>query len=458
MSFPGAETLKEIDAQNTRREERVALRTGLGYGLGMVGERMFRDAPALLLLVFMTNYLAIPAVWAGVAIFVPKLFLVFVDPFVGFRSDTSTSKAGRRKPFLTLGAFLSAAAFVLMFNVPPIESTPLRTVYMTVLIGAAFAVYSIYSVPYLSFASDLASDPYQRTRLLAYRMAFLAVGLNLSASAGVLIEHFGGGVTGYARMSYLYGLLCFVTMLSPVVMLRDRPAVGQGRREFEYLAALRVVLADRAYRRLLLVNFVQKISEGVGYGSFAYFFLYWLAQPMSAIGACVLGSTAAQILSQPLWVAASRRFSRVGCCVVSLGGYLVSNALWLMVPPKLFWPVPVVGFFAGCFASGLMLMLLAMMSDVAVGQRITADTRFEGLISGIWLATEKIGFAAGGMLVGLTLGAFGFRESVRGAVAVQTQLARIGIAFSYVGLGTIFYLLTLALILCMSRSSWKTRR
>ncbi len=452
VALRGSEQL----AATPRGAERIALRTGLGYGIGMVGERMFRDAPALLLLVFMTNYLGIPAVWAGVAIFVPKLSLVFVDPFVGFQSDTSRSKAGRRKPFLAAGAFLSAAAFVLMFNVPSIVSTPLRTVYMTVLIGAAFAVYSIYSVPYLSFASDLSADPYQRTRLLAYRMAFLAVGLNLSASAGVLIEHFGGGVTGYERMSHLYGILCLVTMLSPVVMLRDRPAAGGTLREFRYLAALRVVLADRAYRRLLVVNFVQKISEGVGYGSFAYFFLYWLDQPMSAIGACVLASTAAQILSQPLWVAASRRFSRVWCCIVSLGGYLVSNALWLMVPPKVFWPVPVVGFFAGCFASGLMLMLLAMMSDVAVGQRITADTRFEGLISGIWLAIEKIGFAAGGMLVGLTLGAFGFSESVRGLAAVQTHAARIGIAFSYVGLGTIFYLLTLGLVIRMRRSAKKS--
>jgi GPH family glycoside/pentoside/hexuronide:cation symporter len=203
------------------------------------------------------------------------------------------------------------------------------------------------------------------------------------------------------------------------------------------------------------VNFVQKISEGVGYGSFAYFFLYWLEQPMSAIGACVLASTAAQILSQPVWVAASRRFSRAICCVISLGGYLVSNALWLTVPPKVFWPVPVVGFFAGCFASGLMLMLLAMMSDVAVAKRRSPDMHFEGLISGIWLATEKIGFAAGGLLVGLTLGAFGFVESTHGIATVQSHGARLGIAFSYVGLGTIFYLLTLGLVLLIRRPGCK---
>ncbi len=65
MTVPRVEAV-DIDAQAARREIGVSARTGLGYGLGMVGERMFRDAPALLLLVFMTNYLGIPAAWAGV--------------------------------------------------------------------------------------------------------------------------------------------------------------------------------------------------------------------------------------------------------------------------------------------------------------------------------------------------------------------------------------------------------
>ena len=56
---------------------RVTPAIGIGYGIGMIGERLFRDAPALLLLIFMTNYLAIPAAAAGAAVFVPKLLLLF---------------------------------------------------------------------------------------------------------------------------------------------------------------------------------------------------------------------------------------------------------------------------------------------------------------------------------------------------------------------------------------------
>jgi GPH family glycoside/pentoside/hexuronide:cation symporter len=442
-------------SENSRREAPVTVGTGVGYGLGMVGERMFRDAPALLLPLFMTNYLRIPAAFAGIAIFVPKLMLIFVDPLVGYASDVSAARAGRRRPFLVGGALLSACAFIAMFNIPTIASTALRTIYMGALIGAAFAVYSIYSVPYLSFASDLSTDAHQRTRLLAYRMAFLALGLNLGGSAGVIIERLGGGIAGYEKMSYVYGAICLITMLTPALTLRDPPIARRNERQTSWGKAARAVLSDPHYRRLLLVNFIQKTSEGVGYGSFAYFFLYWLDQPLSAIGACILAATAAQILAQPVWVAASKRYSRTTCCLASLAGYLATNALWLTVPARVFWPVPVLGFLAGAFATGLMLMLVAMMSDVAVEQRKSADARFEGLIGGIWLATEKIGFAAGGLLVGLTLAAFGFVESSSGTSAAQSHTTRVGIAFAYVGLGTIFYVMTLVLVLWMRKTRWK---
>lgn len=432
-------------------DSRITVGTGVGYGAGMVGERLFRDAPALLLLLFMTNYLAIPSAYAGMAVFLPKLLLVVIDPWVGYRSDTYASARGRRRPFLLVGAFLSALGFVLMFNVPTILSTPLRSLYMTLLIAAAFTVYSIYSVPYLALASELTSSAHERTRLLSYRMAFLAVGLNLSATAGVLIDRLGGGVSGYRRMALLYGAICLLTMLVPAFTLRDvGPAVAT-RQRGDWLRAMRTVLADVAYRRLLFANFLQKASEGVGYSSFAYFFLFWLHEPLSAISACVAASTVAQIIVQPLWLKLSRRCSRATFCAIGIGGYLVCNAAWLAAPPGIFWPVPVLGFLNGAFGAGIMLGMVAMMSDIAVQSRDQAGRRDEGVVSGIWLAIEKIGFAAGALLVGTTLSLFGFVSSTAGAAAPQSHTTLLGIAFAYVGLGTFLYLCTICVVLMVGK-------
>jgi GPH family glycoside/pentoside/hexuronide:cation symporter len=86
----------------------ISTATFFGFSLGMIGDRIFRDAPALLLLIYMTNYLAIPPAMAGVAIFVPKLLIIFVDPIVGTFSDRLNTPWGRRRPPMLAGAILAS--------------------------------------------------------------------------------------------------------------------------------------------------------------------------------------------------------------------------------------------------------------------------------------------------------------------------------------------------------------
>ena len=78
-----------------------------GFNFGMIGERIFRDAPALLLLIFMTDYLAVPPAIAGIAIFLPKLLIIFVDTLVGLLSDRLNTRWGRRRPLMLIGALAS---------------------------------------------------------------------------------------------------------------------------------------------------------------------------------------------------------------------------------------------------------------------------------------------------------------------------------------------------------------
>ncbi len=89
-----------------------------GFSLGMIGDRIFRDAPALLLLLFMTNYLASPPALAGTAIFIPKILIVFVDPMVGTFSDRLRTPWGRRRPLMLIGGILAGLAIVMFFHVP----------------------------------------------------------------------------------------------------------------------------------------------------------------------------------------------------------------------------------------------------------------------------------------------------------------------------------------------------
>lgn len=414
-----------------------------GFSIGMIGDRIFRDAPALLLLLFMTNYLAIPPALAGTAVFVPKLLIVFVDPLVGSLSDRLNTRWGRRRPLMLVGALLASISIVLFFHVPRFETPFLQALYMSFMIFVGFSGYSLFSVPYLVMASEIGDSDDERRTIMSWRVVFMAIGLSLSAFAGGLVEAIGGGNAGYSTMSWIYASICLVTMLATVFSTAGVPiAVGDTNR-MTLGEQIRFLLASRRYLRLLLVGFLQKLGEGVGYASFAYFCIYVVLQPLSAIGFVVLAATAGQVIGQPLWLRASRRWSPGTLYTVSVFGWCLNLLLWLAMKGQSEWWLIPLGLQAGLSAGGLLMVTLSMLSNVMASDSAASGLNREGIFSGFWLAAEKLAFALGALVVGVLLGLFGFVEGANGAHVPQSELAVIGIGVTYCGVNMLVYLLSI---------------
>jgi GPH family glycoside/pentoside/hexuronide:cation symporter len=431
---------------NTPPAPRLSTPALFGFSLGMIGDRIFRDAPALLLLLFMTNYLAIPPALAGTAIFIPKILIVFVDPLVGTLSDRLQTRWGRRRPFMFFGAILAGFAIIMFFHVPHFASTTVEAAYISVIIFLGFTGYSFYTVPCLVMSSEIASSPDERRRVMSWRVGFMAIGLTFSAYAGKFVEDLGGGQAGYRTMSLAYGALCGVTMLATVFAsggLATTPLQGVTLSVF---AQFRLVAGNKRYLALLLAGFMQKIGEGVGYGSFAYFCIYVVHQDLSGIGNVVLASMAGQILTQPLWLKASRRYSPITLYTFGVFGWCLNLLLWLAMRDQSSWWLIPLGLEAGAAAGGFLMVTLGMLSQVmAADTEATGEDR-EGVYSGLWLAAEKLAFAGGALIVGVVIGLFGFVAGNGGMGAPQTNMAVIGIGVTYVGVNMFIYLLSIVAI------------
>jgi GPH family glycoside/pentoside/hexuronide:cation symporter len=410
-----------------------------GFSLGMIGDRIFRDAPALLLLIFMTNYLGVPPALAGVAVFIPKLVIMFVDPMVGTLSDRLETRWGRRRPLMLVGAVLASVAIVLFFHVPRFATPLAQAVYMSAVVLLGFAGYSLNSVPYLTMASEVAGSAADRSRIMAWRVAFMALGLSLSAYAGAFVQAMGGGIPGYETMSWVYGGICLVTMLATVVMAgRLTPSVADGSR-LTLREQFVLVVRNRRFLRLLLVGFAQKVAEGVGYGSFAYFCIYVVLQPLSGIGLVVLASVAGQVITQPLWLKAAKRWPLTALYAVGVLGWCLNLVLWLATKGQSQWWLIPLGLQGGAAAGGFLMVTLAMLSNTLAADAAESGLNREGVYSGIWLASEKLGFAFGALIVGVALGIFGFVESSGTEQVVQTPTAVFGIGFTYCGINMLIY-------------------
>ena len=437
-------------------EHRLSIPAFFGFSLGMIGDRIFRDAPALLLLIFMTDYLAIPPALAGTAIFIPKLLIMFVDPIVGTLSDRLDTRWGRRRPLMLIGAILASISIVLFFHVPRFDAPLAQAAYMSLIVFLGFTGYSLYSVPYLVMASEIADSDEQRRKIMSWRVVFMAIGLSVSAFAGGFVQAVGGGVQGYSTMSWVYGAICLVTMLATVFSTAGIPIAQGATNTLSLREQVRLLAGSHRYLRLLLVGFLQKLGEGVGYGSFAYFCIYVVNQPLSGIGLVVLSATAGQVLTQPLWLRASKRWSPATLYTIGVLGWCLNLALWLAMKGQAEWWLIPLGLQAGASAGGFLMVTLSMLSNTMAADAAETGVNREGVFSGFWLAAEKFAFAAGALVVGVVIALFGFVESANGAHVVQTPTAIFGIAFTYCGINMLIYLASIIAVRRFAR--YETQR
>jgi GPH family glycoside/pentoside/hexuronide:cation symporter len=186
----------------------------LGFGAGQVGGSIISNTPALILLFFMTDVLAIPPALAGLAAFLPKAWMIFFDPLMGRISDHTHSWWGRRRPYILAGALGCGVGFYFLFNVPAFDTVAARAVYMTVIFTLVSTAFSIFSVPYLANAGELAPSYKGRNTIMAYHITFQSIGILIGIGmVKYLVEWGGGGLAGYTFMGAVLGTVCMVSML-----------------------------------------------------------------------------------------------------------------------------------------------------------------------------------------------------------------------------------------------------
>lgn len=416
----------------------------LRYGVGQLGAQIFRDTPAVLLPLFMTTMLGVPAWLAGLVVLIPKLWLIVCDPLVGAWSDRMKAAIGR-VPFLVGGAIGTTAGFVALFAITAYPGPYIAAAAICALFFLASTAFSIYSVPYLAIAAELSGDPHQRNRIMVLRMVFATLGVLIGVGlAQPIIEHFGGGPAGWHAMSWIFGALCLASMLVTASGLVRVPLIQAGAVAGSLREQLAVVSRNRPFLVLLATSFVSNIGQAASYTVIGFVFLY-AVQAIWLIPAFILCMSAASLAAQPIWLWLPRRIGKPRA-------YVLASLVWAAVTITWLWvgkggeavatlpggqPVNsqhllilLRAVIIGSVNGGFILLALSMMTDTVDYQRRTQGVANEGVFAGLFSATEKLAFALGPVIAGIVMSAFGFVSSTGGA-SPQTAQAITGIVLLY---------------------------
>jgi glycoside/pentoside/hexuronide:cation symporter, GPH family len=382
----------------------------VGYGMGSVATGAFGTVPGLLLLPYLTDSLGVAAALAGVIVFLPKAWDVVLNPIAGRISDRSTSPLGPRRPFLLRAGIGLAVCFALLFAAPEMGSVVLEAGWVVVAFLACATAYAFFQVPFVAMPAEITDDYAERTRLMAWRVALLALAILLSGASAPAIRDAVGGRDGYRVMGLAVAGLILVGVLGVYHGTRRAP-IGRVTAASGTLGEqLRIVAASRDFRMLLTTFVIQALGIGAMLAGVDYMARVVLGDrgASTVLFVCFVGPA---LVLTPAWAAVGARVGKKrGYVAASL--FLAAGALLLVlatqVPPAVVYLATAL---VGVGYAGAQVFPMAMLPDTAAVDAARSGSNRAGVFTGVWTAGETLGLALGPGIFGLVLAAGGYVSS-----------------------------------------------
>ena len=146
-------------------ESRIPLGQKIAFGIGMLANQMFPAALSIFMVILVQSLGMSPFLW-GLIFFLPKLVDCVTDPVMGFISDRTVSRWGKRRPYIFIGAILSGLSYIAMWQLSADNSQLYNFVYLLCWSCLFFVGLTIFSVPYVAMGYEMSDDYHERTRLI----------------------------------------------------------------------------------------------------------------------------------------------------------------------------------------------------------------------------------------------------------------------------------------------------
>ena len=428
--------------------------------------------------------------FVGLVLVIARLFDGVTDPLVGFLSDRTRSRWGRRKPFILLGTPIYILGICLLF-VPPFTFSEISIwgveinsgyPWMLAMLIVTYIGSTIQDVPYSAWGAELSKNYHERTLITSWREGFAVTGALIGAFTPAIIFFFGYSKPTDAVyfLSMAIALVMPLLILNMLISVPEFDVVETKAAPIPLKESFHYVWKNEPYRRLIIVFLFSTIGAAMT-NTLSFFFVKHVLLAGALFGFYLAPYFISQLVSIPLWFKLSRRIGKHRATMVAIGWY----ALWsCMIPLIAIAPVEwfdafqiknilaflpedayatAVSYFegkpTGKFLFFIIVMCLkgssigalsalpyAMAADV-----IDVDTSMTGKSQGgayfsIWSMTRKLAYALG-LFIGTNLVVFwGFDSLADPLNTTNTTYSLLMLAITYSVIPALFKFVAMPLL------------
>ena len=433
----------------TAPEDRIPFHLKVVYGFGAFVNNLLADAIGRMMIVLNLGLGMSPAL-VGLLGMIPRLTDAFTDPIMGYVSDNTKSRWGRRRPYIFVGAIAVAVVFTLLWQLPPGKSEGWYFWYFLAGSIIFFLAYTVYATPWVALGYELTPDYHERTRLMGVQNFFGTIVYSITPYflAIMYLPRFGDVVTGAKYLAMVIAVVVICMGILPAILLRERfknvaaeegaegIASGIGEVVKDFLRGFGKTLSFKPFLKLCVATFL--VFNGfILIAAFqSYVIIYYVFEGDQAAGSVFIGHSGMVQAISALAVIAIVTFlaTRIGkrrAFYISTGISMVGYVLkWFCYTPDNPWlvlvPAPLMAF----GLAGLFTLMPSMVADVVDADELNTHERREGMYGSIFWWVVKLGQSVAIFGGGLLLVWTGFDVELGGdQTAEAIRLMRMSDAF-----------------------------
>lgn len=408
----------EEEAPGTEAEEEpLSLRETVVYNLAGFSLNVYETILAAWVMFFyippegLGRVRYVPMAVMGLILAGGRILDAVTDPLVGYLSDHTRSRWGRRRPYIFASAPFLYASFILIWLPPVNDTSVVNAVFLVIVLFFYYWGYTGVLIPWFAFLPEMRRGNRKRVKVAT---AGVAIGVG-----GALV---GGGLSGPLleelgafRMAVILGAVAFVANELTLLGIREKPRTSKAHSSpglLEFVQLLKQMFTDRQVLSFSVTIMLVQLTYQLMLMNVPYFTTLILRQDESA--ASVLMGKVILIIafSMPLWYWLLARFPkrkvfRFTILAMTVGfvlSFFVGHFPLLSMDTQTLLIFGIVAVLVG----GMLAVALGLIADLTDYDELKSGTRREAMYYGIYGIVRKTGWAACSVIMVSVFRLFGF--------------------------------------------------
>jgi glycoside/pentoside/hexuronide:cation symporter, GPH family len=441
MSDSTVQDAPEADRATVQPKDRVPFGSIFAWAIGSVGANYAIMSINALALPIYNIALGVDPVKLGWAMSLPRVVDAFFDPWLGWVSDNTRSRWGRRKPYIVAGAFPLALLTVLLW-IPPARLGPSGLFWYFLAISIVYYLaYSLCAVPQGALGYELSADYHERTRIMGWSSIFgLLGGLGMPWLYKLtLLPSFGGNeVLGVRWVGGMLAIVIFCTSIAPGIFCRERYAHSAGP-PIGLIESMVQTLRNRPFRILVMATSLMVVITSMVGPCLYYVNIFEICGGKRHAAQVIAWSGTVQTLAAfagvPFNTWLSRRLGKRVAGLICIAVTTIGYGLYAVtLTPRYPYLQLISAFVVGWGIQGIWIMCGSMTADVCDHDELNTGHRREAFYGAALGISIKAGLAIAAILSGYLVHIAGYRDLNVIDPAVMVRMRHIFVWSQVIGL------------------------